>query len=62
VRQLLAVAAGSDFDPITAAAGLTQAVAHCLDAPDFQTAIAMYDDARALILHHFNEIAGVSTE
>ena len=62
VRQLLAVAAGSDFDPITAAAGLTQAVAHCLDAPDFQTAIAMYDDARALILHHFYEIAGASTE
>ena len=62
VRQLLAVAAGSDFDPITAAAGLTQAVAHCLDAPDFQTATAIYNDARAFILHHFNQIAGVSTE
>jgi glutamate-ammonia-ligase adenylyltransferase len=62
VRQLLAVAAGSDFEPSRAAAGLTQAVAHCLDAPDFNTALAMYDDARALIRHHFNQIAGVATE
>ncbi|OYU51485.1 MAG: bifunctional glutamine synthetase adenylyltransferase/deadenyltransferase [Alphaproteobacteria bacterium PA1] len=62
VRQLLAVAAGSDFEPSRAAAGLKQAVAHCLDAPDFNTAIAMYDDARALIRHHFNQIAGVPTE
>ncbi|MFN7674016.1 MAG: hypothetical protein ACK5OV_01215, partial [bacterium] len=62
VRQLLAVAAGSDFEPGRAAAGLKQAVARCLDAPDFNTAIAMYDDARALIRHHFNQIAGVPTE
>ncbi len=62
VRQLLAVAAGSDFEPSRAAAGLTQAVAHCLDAPDFTTAMAMYEDARALIQRHFNQIAGVATE
>lgn len=62
VRQLLAVAAGSDFEPSRAAAGLKQAVANCLDAPDFNTAIAMYEDARALIRHHFNQIAAVATE
>ncbi|MEN9855774.1 MAG: hypothetical protein RLZZ157_900 [Pseudomonadota bacterium] len=49
VRQLLAVAAGPQFDPDRASQGLKAAIARTLHAPDFATASAIIADARATI-------------
>jgi glutamate-ammonia-ligase adenylyltransferase len=57
VRQILAVAAGPDFEADRAGAGLKQAIAACLDAPDFISAQAILTDARALIREHFMLLA-----
>ncbi|WP_284360541.1 bifunctional [glutamine synthetase] adenylyltransferase/[glutamine synthetase]-adenylyl-L-tyrosine phosphorylase [Candidatus Phycosocius spiralis] len=57
VRQILAVAAGPNFDADRAGSGLKRAIARCLDAPDFTTVQAKLDDAQTLIREQFMQFA-----
>lgn len=62
IRQILAVAAGPDFNPDTASARLKSAVARALHAPDFTHATAIYADARAIIEMVWQDFAQTPTE
>jgi [glutamine synthetase] adenylyltransferase / [glutamine synthetase]-adenylyl-L-tyrosine phosphorylase len=62
VRQILAVASGPQFDPVTAPLGLKKAIAAALNAPDFASATAILDDARAVIAAAWQGLAATATE
>lgn len=49
VRQILALVAGPEFDPKNATEATMSAIAQTLDAPDFNSAKAILDDARLII-------------
>ena len=56
IRQLLAIIGGVDFDPKTATHASLQIIADALDAPDFANALAIIDNARAIIAHEWKKL------
>jgi [glutamine synthetase] adenylyltransferase / [glutamine synthetase]-adenylyl-L-tyrosine phosphorylase len=62
IRQILAVAAGPNFDPDTASQGLKRAIANALNAPDFASATAIFVDARATISQGWDSLSVNATE
>jgi [glutamine synthetase] adenylyltransferase / [glutamine synthetase]-adenylyl-L-tyrosine phosphorylase len=62
VRQILAVAAGPEFDADVASIGLKAVIARALNAPDFASATAILADARAVINAMWNELSATATE
>lgn len=62
IRQLLAVASGPSFDPVTASQGLKSATATALNAPDFPSASAIFADARTVIAAAWDKLAARATE
>ncbi|KAF0112623.1 MAG: glutamate-ammonia-ligase adenylyltransferase [Hyphomonadaceae bacterium] len=60
IRQLLAIIGGVDFDPKTATHASLQIIADALDAPDFANALAIIDNARAIIAHEWKKLASAT--
>jgi len=60
LTQILRVCVGGEFDPKTAAAGLTQLLARAADVPDFVTLDAFIGETEAKVRASFNRILGGS--
>ena len=60
LTQILRVCVGGDFDPKTAAAGLTQLLARAADVPDFATLDAFIGETEAKVRASFNHILDAS--
>jgi glutamate-ammonia-ligase adenylyltransferase len=60
LTQILRVCVGGDFDPKTAASGLTQLLARAADVPDFVTLDAFIGETEAKVRASFNRILDAS--
>ena len=60
LTQILRVCVGGEFDPKTAAAGLTQLLARAADVPDFATLDAFIGETEAKVRSSFNRILDAS--
>jgi glutamate-ammonia-ligase adenylyltransferase len=60
LTQILRVCIGGEFDPKTAAPGLTQLLARAADVPDFATLDAFIAETEAKVRASFNRILGAT--